>query len=97
MPLAPQRLHHHIRHWLPALATFCTVPIGMAIATPRIAIFLNERCTGIEWVATLRAEEVPSVPLGTTSNDDLAFDRRLARFAARAEHFVEVERAVEAH
>ena len=96
MPLAPQRLHHHIRHRLPALAALRTVPVSMAIATPRIAIFLHERRASIERITTLRAEKVPSVPLSATSNDDFAFDWRLARFAARAEHFVEVERAVEA-
>ena len=97
MPLAPQRLHHHIRHRLPALPTLCTVPVSVAIATPRIAIFLNERRASIERIATLRAEEVPSVPFGAASNNNFTLNWRLARFAARAEHFVEVERAVEAH
>ena len=69
----------------------------MAIAAPRIAILLDERRAGIEWIATLRTEEVPGVPLRATSNDDLALDGCFARFAARAEHFVEVQRAVEAH
>jgi len=97
MPLAPQRLHHNIRHRLPALAALGTIPISVAVATPRVAILLDKRRTRIEWIAALRAEEVASVPFGTASDDDFAFDRRLARFAARAEHFVEVERAVEAH
>lgn len=97
MPLAPQRLYHHIRHRLPTLTALGTVPVGVAIATPRITILLNERRARIEWIAALRTEEVPGVPLGATSNNDFAFDRRLARLAARAEHFVEVERAVEAH
>jgi hypothetical protein len=97
MPLAPQRLHHHIRHRLPALAALGAVPISVAIATPRISILLDERRAGIEWVTTLRTEEMAGVPFGATSNNDFAFDRRLARLAARAEHFVEVERAVEAH
>lgn len=69
----------------------------MAVATPRISVFLNKRRAGIEGIATLRAEEVASVPFRTTSNNDFALDRRLAGFAARAEHFVEVECAVEAH
>jgi hypothetical protein len=69
----------------------------MAIATPRISILLDERRTGIKWIAALRTEEVASVPFGATSNNDFAFDRSLARLAARAEHFVEVESAVEAH
>lgn len=97
MPLAPQRLHHHIRHRLPALATLGTVSVGVTVATPRISILLDERSAGIEWITALRTEEVTGVPLGATSNNDFAFDRRLARLAARAEHFVEVERAVEAH
>ena len=67
----------------------------MAVATPRIAILFNERRACIERIAALRAEEVAGVPFSATGNDDFAFDRRLARFAARAEHFVEVERAVE--
>lgn len=96
MPLAPQRFHHHIRHRLPALATLRTVPVSMAVATPRIAIFLDERRASIEWITTLGTEEMTGVPLSATSDDDFAFNRRLARFAARAEHFVEVERAVEA-
>ena len=96
MPLAPQRLHHHIRHRLPALAALGTVPISMAIATPRIAILLDERRAGIERVAALCAEKVACVPLGAASHDDLAFDGGLARLAARAEHLVKVQRAVEA-
>ena len=96
MPLAPQRLYHHIRHRLPTLTALGTVPVGVAIATPRITILLNERRARIEWIAALRTEEVPGVPLGATSNNDFAFDRRLARLAARAEHLVEVQRAVEA-
>jgi len=97
MPLAPQRLHHHIRHRLPTLAALGTVPVSVAIATPRIAILLDERRAGIEWIAALRTEKVASVPFGATSNNNFAFDWCLARLAARAEHFVEVERAVEAH
>jgi hypothetical protein len=97
MPLAPQRLHNHIRHWLPALAALGTVPISVAIATPRIAILLDERRASIERIAALRTEEMAGVPFGSTSNDDFTFDWCLARLAARAEHFVEVERAVEAH
>ena len=69
----------------------------MAVATPRISVFLNKRRAGIEGIATLRAEEVASVPFRATSNNDFALDWRLAGFAARAEHFVEVQGAVEAH
>lgn len=97
MPLSPQRLDHNIRHRFPALATLGTVAISMAVAAPRVAILLDKRRTSVERIATLRAEEVASVPFRAARNNDLAFDRRLARFAARAEHLVEVEGAVEAH
>jgi hypothetical protein len=97
MPLAPQRLNHHIRHRLPALTTLRTVAISMAVTAPRVPVFLDERRASIERITTLRAEEVASMPLSTARNNDLAFDRCLARFAARAEHLVEVEGAVEAH
>ena len=69
----------------------------MAVATPRISILLDERRARIEWIAALRAEKVASVPFSTASNNDFALNRGLARFAARAEYFVEVECAVEAH
>jgi hypothetical protein len=69
----------------------------VAIATPRISILLDERRAGIKRITALRTEEVPGVPFGATSNNDFAFDGRLTRLAARAEHFVEVECAVEAH
>lgn len=62
-----------------------------------MAILLDERRAGIEWIAALRTEEMAGVPFSATSDDDLAFNRCLARFAARAEHLVEVQRAVEAH
>lgn len=96
MPLAPQRFHHHIRHRLPALATLGAVAVSVAVATPRVPVLLDERRAGVERIAALRAEEVTGVPLCAASDDDFAFDRRFARFAARAEHFVEVEGAVEA-
>jgi hypothetical protein len=69
----------------------------MAVTAPRVPVFLDERRASIERITTLRAEEVASMPLSTARNNDLAFDRCLARFAARAEHLVEVEGAVEAH
>jgi hypothetical protein len=97
MPLTPKRLHNHIRHGLPTLAALGTVPISVAVAAPRIAVLLNKRRASIERIAALRTEKVASVPLSAASNNHLTFDRRLARFAARAEHFVEVECAVEAH
>jgi hypothetical protein len=97
MPLAPQSLDHHIRHRLSTLTTLGTVPIGMAVATPRVPLLLDERRTGVKGISTLCAEEVACVPFRTARDNDFPLDRRLARFAARAEHFVEVECAVEAH
>ena len=96
MPLAPQRLHHHIRHRLPTLPTLGTVAMRVAVAAPRIPILLHKRRASIERVAALCAEKVACVPLGAASHDDLAFDGGLARLAARAEHLVKVQRAVEA-
>lgn len=97
MPLAPQSLDHNIRHRLPALATLGTVAISMAVATPRVPVLFNKGCTSVERIATLCAEKVASVPFRAARNNDLAFDGCLARFAARAEHFMEIEGAVEAH
>ena len=96
MPLTSKTFDNNIRNWLPALTALGTVPVGMAVATPRIPIFLNERRARVERIATLRAEEVAGMPFCTASNNDLTFDGCLARFAARAEHLVEVEGAVEA-
>ena len=90
MPLAPQRFHHHIRHWLPALAAFRTVTISVAVATPRISILLDERRASIERIATLRTEEVTNVPLSAARNDDFTFDGCLARLAAWREQFVKI-------
>jgi hypothetical protein len=96
MPLAAQRLDNNIRHRLPALPTLGAVAVRVAVAAPRIPILLHKRRASIEGITALRAEEVAGVPLGATSHDDLAFDGGLARLAARAEHFVEIQRAVEA-
>jgi hypothetical protein len=68
----------------------------MAPNTPRIPIFLDKRRRTIKRIATLGAEKVSSMPLGTTRDDDFAFDGRLARFTAGREEFVKVEVAVEA-
>lgn len=96
MPLAAQCLDDNIRHRLPALPTLGAVAVRVAVAAPRVPILLDKRRASIERVAALRAEEVAGVPLGAASHDDLAFDRGLAGLAARAEHLVEVQRAVEA-
>lgn len=96
MPLTPQRLDNNIRHRLPALPALRAVPVRVAIAAPRIPILLHERRAGIERIAALSAKEVSGVPLRAARDDDFTLDRRLARFAAGAEEFVEVEGAVEA-
>lgn len=96
MPLTPQRLDNNIRHRLPALPALRAVPVRVAIAAPRIPILLHKRRAGIERIAALSAEEVSGVPLRAARDDDFTLDRRLARFAAGAEEFVEVEGAVEA-
>jgi hypothetical protein len=96
MPLAPQSLNDDIRHRLPTLPTLGTIAVCVAIAAPRVSILLYKRRTRIERVAALGAEEMACVPFGAASHDDFAFDGRLARLAARAEHLVEIQRAVEA-
>jgi len=96
MPLKTQRLHHNIRYRLPAPLTLGTIPIGMAVDTPRIPILLHKRRRRIKRIATLSAEEVASMPLRATSDDDFALDRCLAGLAARGEVLVEVQMAVEA-
>lgn len=96
MPLAPQRLDNNIRHGLATLPALGAVAVRVAVAAPSVAVLFDKRRAGVKGVAALRAEEVARVPLGAARHDDLAFDRRLAGFTAWAEHFVEVQRAVEA-
>ncbi len=50
-----------------------------------------------EWIAYITAlstEEMPSMPLPTTSNNDLTLDRRLATPAPGTEQFMEIQMAV---
>ena len=94
MPLPPQSLNHHIRNRLLAFPAFTAIPIGMATHTPRIIVLLNKRRRAIERISTLRTEEMTGVPLRAASNDHLALNGRLARFAAWREQLVEVEMAV---
>lgn len=96
MPLGAQRLDNRIRDWLPALLTLRAEPMRMAIHTPRIPFLLNEWRTRIKRIAALRTEEVSCVPLGAARDNDLALDRRLARFTPWGEEFVEIEVAEEA-
>jgi hypothetical protein len=97
VPLAIQRLHHHVRDGLPTPPAFGAVPVRVAIDTPRVPVLLHKRRLRIERVAALRAEEVADVPLGAARDNDLALDGRLARLAARREELVVVQVAVEAH
>lgn len=95
MPLGPQCLDHRIRNGLATLLALGTVPMRMAIHTPSIPILLDERRARIKRITALRTEKVPSMPLRATRNNDFALNGRLARLAARREHFVEVEVAEE--
>lgn len=94
MPLTPQRFDNHIRNRLAALPALRTIAVRVAITAPSVAILLDKRRARIERVAALCTEEVASMPLRATSDDDLALNGRLARFATRTEELVEVERAV---
>lgn len=95
MPLRPERLNNRIRNRLPTLPALRTIPISMAVNAPSIPLLLHKRRATIKRITALRAEEMTNVPLGTTRNHDLALDRRLAAFAARGEHLVEIKMAVE--
>jgi hypothetical protein len=66
----------------------------MTVHTPCIPIFFHKRRAAIKRITTLCAEEMASMPLRTTSNDNLALDRCLARLAARGEELVEIKMAV---
>jgi hypothetical protein len=96
MPLCPKRLNNRIRNRLPTPLTLRTIPMRMAIHTPRIPILLHKRRTTIKRIATLRTKEVSSMPLRSTRDDNLTFDRCLAALAPRTEELVEIEVAVEA-
>lgn len=96
MPLRSKGLHYRIRNRLSALLTFRAVSMRMTIHAPRVSVFLHKWCAGVEWIATLRAKEVPSMPLGSTGYYHFSLDRRLARLATRREHLVKVKVAEEA-
>ena len=50
---------------------------------------------GVTHISTLSTEEMPGMPLPTTCQDDLPFNRGLAISATRAEELVEVQMTVE--
>jgi hypothetical protein len=97
MPLRSQSLNYRIRNRLPALPTLGTEAVRMAPHTPSIPLLLDKWRRRIKWITALSAEEMSNMPLGATSHDNLALDRRLAALAAGREELVEVEMAVEAH
>lgn len=95
MPLCPQRLDNRIGNRFPTALALGTVPMRMTVNTPSIPIFLHKRCSAIKRVATLCTEKVTGVPFGAASDNDLAFNGRLAALAARGEELVEIKVAVE--
>lgn len=66
---------------------------GLAIYTPRIAVFLDVAHALLEGVAAFSAEEVAEVPVFTKGNHVLPKDRGLAMLAFRGVNFVPVEMA----
>jgi hypothetical protein len=82
MPLCSQRLHDRICNRFAASFAFRAVSVGMAIDAPRIAVFLHERRSGVERITTLCTEEVSSMPLGSTCDNDLALDGCFATLAS---------------
>lgn len=97
MPRAAQRRRKPILHdQRLAPETPRRRALRVAPHTPRVPVFFDKRgCLG-ERVAAFGAEEVAGVPVGAAGDDDFAFDRRLAVFAAGAEELVVVDVAVEA-
>lgn len=67
----------------------------MTANTPGISILFDKWHARIEGIATLSTEKVPDVPLSTASDNDFAFDRRLAGLATRAEQLVKIEMTIE--
>ena len=63
----------------------------MASNTPRIAILFHKGCPAIERITTLSTEEMASMPLGATRNDDFALDGGLATLTSGAEVLMEIE------
>lgn len=96
MPLGPERLDHRVCHRLATALALGAVPVGVATHAPRVALLFDKRRRRVKGVTALCAEEVACVPLGAARDNHLALDGRLARFAARGEELVEVERAEEA-
>jgi hypothetical protein len=95
VPIITQSFHNGIRYRFLALSALRAIAIGMAAHTPCIPILLNKWCCAIKWIATLSAEEVPSMPFGTACHNDFAFNRSLAALASWTKQLVEVKVAVE--
>jgi hypothetical protein len=83
MPLGSKGFDNRVRDRLSTLLALRTIPMCVAVDAPSITILFHERSAGIEWITTLRAEEMSSVPLSTARHNDLAFDGCLARLATR--------------
>jgi hypothetical protein len=97
MPVKAKSFDNHVLDdWLPAALALTAEAIRMTSDAPCIALFLYERHSLIEWIATLRAEEMSWVPVRAACDNAFAFDGRLAGFAAWTEKLVEVEMAIEA-
>lgn len=97
MPLLSQRLDHHLRDRLATTGALAAEAATMTADAPGKAVLLDKRRGFIERIAALGAEEMADVPLAATGQNDLAFNRGLARATARAEFLMEVQVAVEAH
>jgi len=95
MPLRPKRLDNRIGNRFPTALALGTVPMRMTVNTPSIPILLHKRCGAIKRIAALRAEKVTGVPFGTASDNDFAFNGRLAALASGREELVEIKVTVE--
>ena len=95
VPVGAKSLDDKVRDWLSAFPALATVAVCVASDTPCIPISFHKRRRAVEGISALSAEEMPSMPFGAACNDDLALDRSLTAFAARAERLVVIQMAVE--
>jgi hypothetical protein len=68
----------------------------VAVDTPSVSILLYKWSARVKRIATLSAEKVSRMPLGSTCHNDLTLDGCLARFTTRRKHLVKVKMAEEA-
>jgi hypothetical protein len=83
MPLGSKGFDNRVRDRLSTLLALRAIPMCVTVDTPSISILLYKRSARVEWITTLRAEEVPSVPLSTARHNDFTFDWCFARLATR--------------